>query len=564
MKRIVLACTVLFAFSTSYAQSETDFKKLAIVCKAWGLIKYFHPDKPTYQFDSAFAAQVPNMLSADDGKAWEQALRNWLSVLDDPMTEIIETSGSSPPATYHKEITADSILLIKIDGAGFFDDYYAAREFLFSAIKEAKKTKGIVFDVRQSTAMPTDYQDVFSLYFDYLGINKALATNTSPPQYRSLYYSGFVPERGGTSGGYAELAVLNSLPRALTSTSEEKITTVWITNKYAQLPDIAISEQAAGNAFVIHESKELAPLLPLTSSLPFADDHVIRFRTKEILTADRTAPVADAVYRSNDEALALSKKFLLDPSLKNELTTIQEATARLIVPRNMYPKEKLPDVGYRVLAAAKIFTVIDHFFPYHEYMDRDWYEVLVESLPQFVSAESEMDYGKAVARMYANIQDSHGYISGNVALKELFGEASSPMSVDWVENKVVVIGFRDAAVCQQKGINVGDIVLEIDGKPVEALAKEYSTYYAHFTPQAIEHRAARRLVRGEEGGTGVFTIQDHQGTIHEVELQWKQAYQKNTTDDPPLDTLALLADDIGYADLTRMTVDQTDSMFRGV
>ena len=559
MRHTLLVCILLFGSSTSFAQSEADFEKLATVCKAWGLIKYFHPDKPTYRFDSAFAAQVPAMLAADNDETWEQAFHDWLSVLDDPMTELTKTSFDPHPTDFSKEITADSILLVKIDGANFFDDYYTAQEFLLSVIKEAKKTRGIIFDLRQSAKIPADYQDAFSLYFGYLGVSKALATNTSPPQYRSLYYSGFVPERGGSSGGYSESAVLNSLPQA-SSPQSKKIVTVWITNKYAQLPDVAISEQAVGNAFIVHDSKELESLLPSTSGLPFTDDYSIKFRTKAVLMANNASPSADAVYRTADEALAIAKKFLLNPS-HNKLTSNQEMVTQPAKPSKLYPKEKLPDVGYRVLAAAKIFTVIDHFFPYHQYMDRDWHEVLVESLPQFVSAKSEMEYGKAVARMYANIQDSHGYISGNVALDELFGEASPPMSVDWIEDKVVVTGFHDASACQEKGIDVGDIILKVDGQPVEVLAKEHNMYYAHSTPQAIEHRAARRLVRGKEGEIGVFTIQNQEGDIRDVELYWRQAYQTDSSDQPALDTLALIGKDIGYADLTRMTPDQTDAMF---
>ncbi|MBK7651018.1 MAG: hypothetical protein IPJ20_10095 [Flammeovirgaceae bacterium] len=89
-----------------------------------------------------------------------------------------------------------------------------------------------------------------------------------------------------------------------------------------------------------------------------------------------------------------------------------------------------------------MFTIIENFFPYYQYMDKDWRNVLAESLPDFVNAKNDIEYGFAVAKMYANINDSHGFIAGNKALVQLRGEAPSPISVDWIENRIVVTQFQ--------------------------------------------------------------------------------------------------------------------------
>ena len=567
MKFIILVFTLLCSVPPSLAQSEPDFEKLATACRAWGLIKYFHPDRPSYVFDSAFAAQVPAMLAANSDEAWEQALRKWLRVLEDTTTEVVKTQDATADqaAQFYKRFLPDSLLLIKMDGAQFFNNYFAAEEFLVTALQEATQAKGVIFDIRQSAEIPTDYQGAFSLNFGYFDINRLLSTNASPPQYRSLYYSGFIPERGGSSGGYSQHEVLTSLPKA-SSEGINPIPTVWVTNQYSELPDVAIAEQAMGNAFIIHDSPDLLPLLPVISSLPFGDNYVINFKTRDVVGIS-TPLKADTVYYNSDDPLEIARKLLLDSTQHHP--PIQTASGKSTRPDKDYPSNEFPEVGYRVLAAAKIFTVIDHFFPYQEYMDRDWYEVLVEYLPQFVFAKNEMDYGQAVAKMYAHIQDSHGFISGNPALSALFGEASSPLSVGWVENKVVVTSFRDSSVCQEKGIAVGDIILKIDGIPVEELMNKYRTFYAHSTPQSINHRAARLMVRGPEGKSGVFTIRHQDGDITEVTLFRKETYEPDryaeyATQYPfhhALDTLAFLSETIGYADLTRMVQAQTDSMF---
>ena len=284
MKFIILAFALLYSIPPSLAQSETDFEKLATACHAWGLIKYFHPDRPSYVFDSAFAAQVPAMLAANSDEAWEQALGKWLRVLEDPTTKVVNTQDTTADQAveFYKRFLPDSLLLIKMDGAQFFNNYFAAEEFLATALEEAAQAQGVIFDIRQSAEIPTDYQGAFSLNFGYFDINRLLSTNSSPPQYRSLYYSGFIPERGGSSGGYSQHEVLTNLPKA-SSERTNSIPTAWVTNQYSELPDVAIAEQAAGNAFIIHDSPDLLPLLAVISSLPFGDNHVVNFKTRDVV-----------------------------------------------------------------------------------------------------------------------------------------------------------------------------------------------------------------------------------------------------------------------------------------
>jgi hypothetical protein len=57
---------IIFLFSTGlYAQNNIDYQKLAKACELWGLIKYFNPDGPSNEFDSAFAANVHKNVGSE-------------------------------------------------------------------------------------------------------------------------------------------------------------------------------------------------------------------------------------------------------------------------------------------------------------------------------------------------------------------------------------------------------------------------------------------------------------------------------------------------------------------
>lgn len=553
--RLTLTLTLLCSVAL-YGQNNTDYLTLSKACELWGLVKYFHPDQPGPNFDSAFAAHVPKMLEAKTENQWADALTAWLSVLNDRNTKVVlDNHAKAGEGTYKVEFTTDSLLLVKISGIKLYEDYDEGVRF-FSSLKEQlkKSKKGIIFDLRQEAAVPKEYEGYLSYYFSTI---PELSTDIVP-QYKTTYYSGFKPERGTTSGSYTVNSILQE---AITAGNFQKRNqhVVWIVNRYAELPVVAISQQAAGVGLIVSDSENITDVLSLSRTFNLSDKLSVQFKTTGIILSNGFHPKINHKYPESENPVELSKKLLSkwsspkDAGLPSKQINSNNAVS--------YPQGSYPSVGYRVLAAAKIFTVIETFFPYYKLMDKDWRKVLIESLPDFVNATNEIEYGFAVAKMYANINDSHGFIQGNKALTQLRGEAPSPVSVDWVENKIVVARLLNDSLCQTVGISVGDVILKVNGVSVDELVKKYEIYFAHSTKDPIRQMAARNCIRGPENQEVTFTIQDKNGKLKDVRFKWSNSYLKNYKVKYKFDTIALLNEKIGYADLTRMEASQTDKMF---
>jgi C-terminal processing protease CtpA/Prc len=554
--KVILAIIMFFCCGPLFCQAQTDYSTLSKACELWGLIKYFNPQKPGNQFDSAFAANVPAMMVAKGEMEWKNILARWLSVLNDSATKIMADQSEEPvDGGFDIHWSPDSILVVKISGLQPLQDYIMASDFGKKLKKQLPLARAIIFDIRQPVRIPAEYYGTFRDLF--LDVNADLATEFVP-QFSTVYYSGFKAERRTNTGYSTNNVVQNLVEPGQFDKRDQKA--IWIVNKYSELPPVALSQQAAGKALILSDSEDALNLVPLSTLFSLSSTFSVKFRTADLITAHGVESVMTTKYPSAEDPLRISKNLLSSWTEIKQTPKIIKVTSTQAKAIS-YPSGTYPSVGYRILAAAKIFTVIENFFPYTQFMDRNWKSILLESLPDFANAKDEYEYGLAVAKMYANIRDSHGFAIGNKGLEQLTGQSPSPVSVDWIENKIVVTRLRDDSVCNAEGIHVGDVVLKINQISVNELMRKFYIYYSYSSKQDIQQRAAQYCIRGPENQQGLFTIKDQHGKIRDVKLKWTREYNKKFVIKPKLDTLVLLSDNIGYADLTRMERNQTDKMF---
>lgn len=142
---------------------------------------------------------------------------------------------------------------------------------------------------------------------------------------------------------------------------------------------------------------------------------------------------------------------------------------------NPYSKMISPDAGYRLLSLYRYWNIIQYYFPYRYAIGQDWKEVLGEFIPKFLSATDGTDYNLACLELTARINDSHAGIY-NAVTRHFFGDRILPLEVVFVENKAVVKGYYDENLGKETGLKPGDIILEINHKPVEKIIQDYSKY----------------------------------------------------------------------------------------
>ena len=148
-----------------------------------------------------------------------------------------------------------------------------------------------------------------------------------------------------------------------------------------------------------------------------------------------------------------------NPSFKNE---------------RAYADMLYPDAGYRLLSLFRYWTMINYFFPYKNQTDENWNQVLIESIPVFLSAKDEKDYALATISLIGKVKDTHANLwYGSKALDAFKGAMKTPFQAKFIENKLVVTGYFIDSLDLKNKLKIGDVILSINGKDVDQLVKKY-------------------------------------------------------------------------------------------
>lgn len=140
---------------------------------------------------------------------------------------------------------------------------------------------------------------------------------------------------------------------------------------------------------------------------------------------------------------------------------------------NAYSSMKYPDAGFRLLALYRYWNIIQYYFPYKYLIEEDWKSVLEEFIPKVISANNETDYTLTVLELIGRVHDTHANIyGGNSVLNNYRGLRFAAAELTFIEDKAVVTGFYDEKLGKETELQIGDIVLGINNKPIDEIIKE--------------------------------------------------------------------------------------------
>lgn len=162
-----------------------------------------------------------------------------------------------------------------------------------------------------------------------------------------------------------------------------------------------------------------------------------------------------------------------------------------------YPQHATPDAGYRLLALFRFWNIIQYWFPYRDVIGEDWEHVLREYIPRMVHPMTAVEYRRAMIRLTGRINDSHANIWSQLALQPPLGGAQVPVALRFVEGKAVVTGYLHPALGPATGLEIGDVIEQVDGVPVETLVDSLRAWYPASNEPARLRDIARKLLRGE-------------------------------------------------------------------
>jgi len=557
------------------AQSPAEklrVERLARLGKLWGTVRYVHPFLAyrDLDWDVPLIKAIPKVEAAKTQEEYAAAVAEMLAALGDPATVV------SPEARVGKPAGVDGhpvwswldgkILVVRINN--YLDlerDFMAARAKMEKLKPEIDKSKGIIFDLRALT--PGTWPGMMTALFEPIG-NWLVSRELVGPAERSLVHSGYTPQVGMTSGGYFSAFVTPAAPRFVPGPGAKARRVAFVVNAHSELPHVTLALQGSGDGALIAEGPISDAVFVTTTGVDLGEGISARVRTTEYVgEGGPSAIAADLEVAPSREAgptipsYEAALKFVrgeLNP--KKADRSSRPLTSRVVTrPDKTYKEMDYPGREYRLLAAFRFWNVIHYFFPYKHLMGEDWDAVLVEFIPKLEAAHDARGYALSLAEMATHTHDSHVSVRSN-EMTEFFGAASPPVDLREIEGEPVVTRVEEGEAVKASEVEVGDVILKVDGESVRDRMSRLGRYITASTPQAHTLRIMSRLLNGPPGSKVVLTVRDRADHERERPLirSASGAFRVSAGDG---DVIKLLDGNLGYADLRRLTVDQVDAMF---
>ncbi|HYC91094.1 MAG TPA: S41 family peptidase [Thermoanaerobaculia bacterium] len=200
------------------------------------------------------------------------------------------------------------------------------------------------------------------------------------------------------------------------------------------------------------------------------------------------------------------------------------------------------DRASRIGAVVLVWNVLQHFYPYFDVVDVDWPAQLKTTLQAAGTDRDEQAFLLTLRRMMASIDDGHG----SVQLLPAQARASLPLLWRAIGDALVVT----AVDAPESGVNVGDEVIAIDGRPAMQALREVEERISSATPQWRRVVGQRNVAAGDAGSKSVLTIRNADGSTRTVTLT--RAARTEPLREKRPEMVAELKPGILYVDLDRL------------
>ena len=213
-----------------------------------------------------------------------------------------------------------------------------------------------------------------------------------------------------------------------------------------------------------------------------------------------------------------------------------------------YKTAKLPDPGFQLLGLYRFWNMIQYWFPYRDVMSEDWDRVLTEFIPRITLAKTAETYQRELMALIARVHDSHANLWSSLKARPPVGDCQIPVNLRFIENRAVVVGYARPEAAKDTGLNLGDVITEIEDVPVSKLIADLTPYYAASNDSGRMLDMTQSMTAGICGEANIRVQRDKQ----DIKLRLKRVTveRSNRWHDLPGDTFRLLSQDVAYLKLS--------------
>jgi len=221
-----------------------------------------------------------------------------------------------------------------------------------------------------------------------------------------------------------------------------------------------------------------------------------------------------------------------------------------------YADFKWTDKNLRLLALFRYWNYIEYFFPYKYQMDQNWDQVLTEFLPRINQPQSERDFDLAMREISIKLNDTHAS-TDMMNLFEYFGDKFIPVDVKIIDEKAVVIGFKNDSLAKVSDLKIGDVITKVEGKTIAEILNENRKYVEGSNEPSVLRKVYWAIFNGKTPTVEIEFDRDGKMAVKSIN---RYKYKDLKIQFPTSEKWKILEGNIGYVNFEEVVIEDVPNL----
>lgn len=251
-----------------------------------------------------------------------------------------------------------------------------------------------------------------------------------------------------------------------------------------------------------------------------------------------------------------TKQFYIDFTEDDTKGVSEEITNEIVYPDFVWTNKNL-----RILTLFRYWNYVEYFFPYKYQMDQHWDNSLNEMLSKFINPKAEVDFHLAMKELIVKLDDSHGFFGTKVLYSDFFGIKFVPFETKIIDDKAIVIGFKNDSLAKLNDIKIGDVITKVDGKTVAEILKEKINYIEGSNLPTVLRNSNIAVFNGSSENAEIGYIRDGKTAVKSIK---RYLYLDMKVKPEKKEKWKLLEGNIGYVNFTSLMYDDIPTLIKNL